>query len=282
MLFAPLGLLAAPNCLLPDLSYHSCVPHKPRKIRRSRGKQPKSKKLAKKLLVNGALARAKCVVTDKQVASGTADLPARAAAPIPRIFLLSPANASGIRARLILREDAGFPLALRLRAGGLTLGEAFSFISGLYFRGKLAYAQTFSQPPPDTPGVLVITACAGLLSPEMLLTRDVLCAISSAPVAASETRYRIPLERDARLLAERMGSRCEVVLLGSVATPKYVEPLLKIFGERLHFPAEFAGRGDMSRGGLMLRCARSGQQLTYVPVATAQRHGVRPPKLPPI
>jgi hypothetical protein len=228
------------------------------------------------------LPRSESVVADKQVASGIEDLPARPAAPTPRIFLLSPANASGIRAQLILREDAGFPLALRLRGGLLTLGEAFSFISGLYFRGKLAYAQTFSEPPPDIPGVLVITACGGLLSPEMLITRDVLCAISSAPVAASETRYRVPLERDARLLAERMGNRCEVVLLGSVATPKYVEPLQKIFGERLLFPAEFAGRGDMSRGGLMLRCARNGQQLTYVPVATAQRHGARPPKLPPI
>jgi hypothetical protein len=77
-----------------------------------------------------------------------------------------------------------------------------------------------------------------------------------------------------------MSAACKVVLLGSVATPKYVEPLLGIFGERLMFPAEFAGRGDMSRGGLMLRCARSGEQLTYVPVATAMRHGPRPPKLP--
>ncbi len=199
-----------------------------------------------------------------------------------RIFLLSPANASGIRAELILRQEASFPLALQLRDGLLTLGEAFSFISGLYFRGKLAYARAFAQPPPDAAGALVITACGGLLPPDTLLTRDALCAISSAPVAASESRYRIPLERDASQLAEQIGSRCEVVLLGSIATPKYIEPLLKIFGERLFFPAEFAGRGDMSRGGLMLRCARSGVQLTYVPVATAQRHGVRPPKLPPV
>jgi hypothetical protein len=203
-------------------------------------------------------------------------------APVPRIFLLSPANASGIRAQLILREGASFPLALRLRDGSLTLGEAFSFISGLYFRGKLAYAKAFAQAPPNTPGVLVITACGGLLSPEMPITRDALRAISSAPVSLSEERYRIPLERDARLIAAQVGSRCEVVLLGSIATPKYVEPLQKIFGERLLFPAEFAGRGDMSRGGLMLRCARSGQQLTYVPVATAKRHGARPPKLPPM
>lgn len=202
--------------------------------------------------------------------------------PSPRIFLLSPANATGIRAKLILREGASFPLALRLRDGRSTLGEAFSFISGLYFRGKLAYARAFALPPPHAPGALVITACGGLLSPEMPLTRDALREISSASVSLSDDRYRIPFERDARLLAERIGTSCDVVLLGSIATPKYIEPLLNIFGDRLLFPAGFAGRGDMSRGGLMLRCARSGEQLNYVPVATAQRHGARPPKLSPI
>src|SRR5438552_2421090 len=70
-----------------------------------------------------------------------------------------------------------------------------------------------------------------------------------------------------------------IVLLGSIATPKYVDPLLEIFGERLLFPAEFAGRGDMSRGGLMLRCVSAGVQLTYVPLASAARHGPKPPKL---
>jgi hypothetical protein len=79
-----------------------------------------------------------------------------------------------------------------------------------------------------------------------------------------------------------MGAHCEAVLLGSIATPKYVEPLLSVFGERLLFPAEFVGRGDMSRGGLMLRCQRAGTELTYIPVGNALRHGQRPPKLPRI
>ena len=70
------------------------------------------------------------------------------------------------------------------------------------------------------------------------------------------------------------------MLLGSVATSKYVEPLLGIFGERLMFPAEFVGRGDMSRGGLLLRSARDQVQLKYVPVAGAARNGARPAKLP--
>lgn len=197
-----------------------------------------------------------------------------------RIFLLSPANASGKRAKMLLREGATFELAQRLQGEGLTLGEAFAFISGLYFRGKLAYARAFATPPQDVPGTLVITACGGLVLPERMMAREDLCQISDAPVEAAEPRYRIPLERDARSLAAKVTADCEVVLLGSIATPKYVEPLLGIFGDRLKFPAEFAGRGDMSRGGLMLRCVRDGVELNYVSVTRGERHGARPAKLP--
>jgi hypothetical protein len=197
-----------------------------------------------------------------------------------RVFLLSPANAGGKRAQLLLRDGAMFGLARRLRNGGLPLGEAFSFISGLYFRGKLAYASAFAAPPDGAPGVLVITACGGLMSPDALITQSDLCEISAAPVDASEPRYRIPLERDARRLHNQLGDDCEVVLLGSVATAKYVEPLLGIFGDKLVFPTEFAGRGDMSRGGLMLRCVRKKVELNYVSIATGERHGPRPAKLP--
>jgi hypothetical protein len=202
------------------------------------------------------------------------------AAKVKRIFLLSPANAAGKRAQLLMREGATFDLARRLQNGGLALGEAFSFISGLYFRGKLAYANAFACAPDGLPGALVITACGGLLPPETPINREQLCLISAAPVEASEPRYRIPLERDARLIASHLSADCEVVLLGSIATPKYVEPLLAIFGERLVFPVEFAGRGDMSRGGLMLRCVRQGIELNYISIATGKRHGPKPAKLP--
>jgi hypothetical protein len=202
------------------------------------------------------------------------------AAKAKRIFLLSPANAAGKRAQLLMREGATFGLARRLQNGGLPLGEAFSFISGLYFRGKLAYANAFASAPDGLPGTLVITASGGLLPPETLVNREQLYLISSAPVEASEPRYRIPLERDARLIASNLSDDCEVVLLGSIATPKYVEPLLAIFGERLVFHVEFAGRGDMSRGGLMLRCVRQGVELNYVSIATGERHGPKPATLP--
>lgn len=197
-----------------------------------------------------------------------------------RIFLLSPANASGTRAKTLLRKGAAFELAQRLQTTGVPLGEAFAFISGLYFRGKLAYAKAFAAPPEGLPGVMVITACGGLFSPDRRVTREDLRKISAAPVKAREPRYRVPLQRDARRLAQHASENYEVVLLGSIATPKYVEPLLEIFGERLVFPAEFAGRGDMSRGGLMLRCVRDGIQLNYTSVLRGQRHGVRPAKLP--
>jgi hypothetical protein len=196
-----------------------------------------------------------------------------------RIFLLSPANAGGKRAQILLREAPQFHLAQRLREQGLALGEAFSFISGLYFRGKLAYASAFAVPLIGAPGVLVITACGGLMSPTTVMSHSELCAISAGPVEASEPLYRMPLERDARRLHAQITDNCEVVLLGSVATPKYVEPLLAIFGERLVFPSEFAGRGDMSRGGLLLRCVQQRMELSYVSLLTAERHGRRPAKL---
>lgn len=205
----------------------------------------------------------------------------------PRVFLLSPANCGGNRARIVLSDRATFELAGRLRGRqGAPIGEVFSFLSGLYFRGKLTYARAFAVPPdPQSAvcgsGVLVITPSAGLRSADTLVTREALLRFAAVDVDAADARYRRPLERSAATLAHDIGPDCDVVLLGSIASPKYVDILLKFFGERLLFPAEFVGRGDMSRGGLMLRCAAAGQELTYVPVAGAVRHGQRPPKLDP-
>ncbi len=98
------------------------------------------------------------------------------------------------------------------------------------------------------------------------------------PIEADESRYRFPLERDAGKIAERIGPKCEVVLLGSVATGKYVDVLLPIFGGRLVFPKEFVGHGDMARGGLLLQRAASGVELTYIPVSDPARLGLRPTK----
>jgi hypothetical protein len=196
---------------------------------------------------------------------------------VNRIFLLSPANLSGIRGKRILSKRARSETALRLKEEGLPLGELFAFVSGLYFRGKLAYARAFAQAPPDTPAVFVITTSHGLVPPETVITRSDVEQMTLVPVDPADGRYRDPLCRDIRTILASNQQECEIVLLGSIATPKYVEPLVELLGERLLFPSEFVGRGDMSRGGLMLRCVKSGKQLTYIPVATAVRHGVRPP-----
>jgi hypothetical protein len=128
----------------------------------------------------------------------------------------------------------------------------------------------------------VITPNEGLRSPDEPITVARLKRYARGDIDEKKRSYRQPLLRDARLIAEAAGENCEVVLLGSVASGKYVDVLVKVFGERLLFPISFVGRGDMSRGGLMLRCARSGVELDYVPVAGAVRHGPRPPKLPPL
>ena len=207
---------------------------------------------------------------------------------MPRVFLLSPANCSGRRAKILLSERASFDLATRLRGrDGATIGEAFAFISGLYFKGKLAYALEFARPPePGLPltasGALVITPNAGLRPAETAVTAEALQRFAGVDIASNDPRYRTPLLSSARTLHDEIGPDCDVVLLGSIASAKYVDILLDVFGERLLFPIDFVGRGDMSRGGLMLRCVRGGEELSYVPVQGAVRHGPRPPKLPPI
>jgi hypothetical protein len=185
--------------------------------------------------------------------------------PSHQIFLLSPANCAGKRAGFLLRKDGGSALAQRLRAGpGATIGEVFTFMSGLYFRGKLAYASAFTNPPDGSLGIQVIVPGLGLRSPDTLIDLEGLRAIARIPVDPRDRRYTRPLERDAARLAERLRASDAAVLLGSIATPKYLEPLKAVLGPRLRFPQEFIGRGDMSRGALMLRCAAERRELTYI------------------
>jgi len=198
-----------------------------------------------------------------------------------RIFLLSPANLGGVRAGYVMAENAESDLARRLRGEGRTLGEVFSFISGLYFRGKLEYARAFSSPPSGVCGCYVITAGGGLVPPETVVNLNRLREFAVNAIDPCNERYRAPLDRDCVSLSEILGNSYEIVLLGSIATPKYVEPLLQIFRERLVFPMDFVGRGDMSRGGLMLRSVEAGRELDYTPILTATRRGSRPPKLTP-
>ncbi|MBA2685937.1 MAG: hypothetical protein H0U66_15750 [Gemmatimonadaceae bacterium] len=198
-----------------------------------------------------------------------------------RIFLLSPAFCGGQRAKLLFNPNAAFPLAVRLRAGGVPIGELFAFLSGLYFRGKLAYARAFIKAPRGAPGLLVITPTRGLVDPDTLLTLDDMREFAEVNIATQSDRFIEPLARDARELAAASRT-APAILLGSIATDKYVGTLAAAFGDRLRFPEEFVGRGDMSRGGLLLRSVRESSELTYIPVSGATRHGARPPKLVPV
>jgi hypothetical protein len=199
-----------------------------------------------------------------------------------QVFVLSPARCDGRRAGAVLNPVAGFALAVRLRETGAPLGEVFSFLSGLYFRGKLTYADRFARPPRPAPSAFIITTDRGLVTPDVIVRPDDLRAFSEVDIGAGDPRYRAPLERDADALADTMGPDARIVLLGSIATGKYADTLLAVFGKRLVFPQEFVGRGDMSRGGLMLRAAREGRELEYVSVEGTIRRGKRPPKLEPI
>ena len=205
----------------------------------------------------------------------------------PRVFLLSPANCNDRRGAQLLSPKSQFDVAQRLNSSaGVPLGELFAFVSQLYFRGKLTYARHFAAPPElDNPivgtGVQVITTNAGLRSPDTRVTRSAIRQFAAEDIDPENRAYRRPLERSAKALRREIGD-CEVVLLGSIASPKYVDALLQVFGDQLVFPVDFVGRGDMSRGGLLLRQAAANVELSYVPVAGAVRHGKRPPKLAPL
>ncbi len=204
----------------------------------------------------------------------------------PKIFLLSPANTSGTRAKQFTSPRASFEAARMYRSTeGVPIAMAFAFMSSLYFRGKIAYALHFAEPSAAVGGygVYVITPGFGLVPPDWRLTRERMKVMSRTPVDAGKRSYRQPLERDALSLAGTLEDDAQVVLLGSVASGKYVDILWPIFQKHLRFPAAFAGLGDMSRGGLMLRAVRADRELEYTSL-DAPRH--RPPgasgKMPPL
>lgn len=186
------------------------------------------------------------------------------------IFLLSPANVSGARGLLLRKKEDTFELARRLSKGEAQLGEIFSFMSALYFRGKLAYARTFANPPAGFPGILIITPSHGLLRHDAVVTRSDIENMASVPIVHTNSAYREPLQRDAGALRRKLGSQTAIIFLGSIATPKYLDPLQRIFGEQLFLPQKFVSLGNMCRGGLLLRCSRVGSELDYIPANTVR------------
>ena len=194
-----------------------------------------------------------------------------------KVFLLSPAKVSGARAGLLLNPNAPFALARQFHRTGLTLADVFTFASGLYFRGKITYARHFAAQRRTL--VRVITTNAGLLEPDVLLTPETLRAFGTVDINAEDERYHGPLRRDAKALARKLNKKGVAVLLGSIATAKYRDVLLDSFGDRLVFPSDFIGRGDMSRGALLLRAAKADRELPYIPVIGAVFKGTRAPRI---
>jgi len=174
---------------------------------------------------------------------------------------------SGQRARQLMSPRAKFEAARLYQSDeGVPIGLAFAFMSALYFRGKIAYALQFAP----LENIFVITPGFGLVPPDWRITPERMKVLQRTEVDARKRNYRKPLEQTAREVADRIGDDAQVVLLGSVASGKYVDILWPIFGERLVFPSIFAGLGDMSRGGLLLRAARANRELDYSPL-TAPR-----------
>jgi hypothetical protein len=181
------------------------------------------------------------------------------------VFVLSPASVKGLRAKQLISERASFEAAQLYRSPeGVPIALAFTFMSQLYFRGKITYALTFAK----AEDIHVIAPGFGLVPPDWMITPDRMKVLQRTEVDARQKNYRKPLERDARELHERIEHDTQVVLLGSIASGKYVDILLPVFGQRLKFPEAFAGLGDMSRGGLLLRAARAQRELEYVSLDT--------------
>lgn len=170
--------------------------------------------------------------------TGTA-MPHASQSSAQRIFLLSPANASGIRGKKLLSGRTQFDLAQRLCARGASLGEIFSFMSALYFRGKLAYAERFANPPSGVPGIFVITSSRGLLTLEAIVTLEELRSLSSARIDHNNPNYRVPLSvmhvsyQSAPGTIRKSCSWGALIISKRVQSPKQpAQPLRVILGTR--------------------------------------------------
>ncbi|HEX4462700.1 MAG TPA: hypothetical protein VIA18_32210, partial [Polyangia bacterium] len=109
----------------------------------------------------------------------------------------------------------------------------------------------------------------GLVTVDTRFDKRALVDLGAVDIDAGDARYHRPLTRDAEALAKQLQAAqdASVVLLGSLASPKYLAVLTTIFGERLHYPRDFVGLGDMSRGSQLLKAARAGVELPYAPVS---------------
>lgn len=169
------------------------------------------------------------------------------------------------------RARADFELARRLRGDGAPLAEVFTFVSGLYFRGKVAYARRFAHSAEGKPSSFVMTAGGGLCGLDEIVTLGRLEGWQKVTVSERNPHFTAPLQRHVSELLDQQDAETRFVLLGSVASNKYVAPLREILGERLLFPERFAGLGDMARGALLLSAVEDERELAYAPVPSGPK-----------
>lgn len=186
------------------------------------------------------------------------------------IFLLSPANLNGKRGQMLFNSEARFELAKALRSSeGAPLGDVYSFVSGLYFRGKASYAAKFARSALP-PGAWVMTPGGGLCTLDERVTVARLEGWQRVQVSEHNPHFTAPLTRHVCGLADTASAGTRFVLLGSLASQKYVVPLVAALGPRLFYPTSFAGLGDMARGALLLRCTRESRELEYSTVVASR------------
>jgi hypothetical protein len=133
--------------------------------------------------------------------------------PTPRVFLLSPARTDGRRAQLLFNPNAAFDTAVRLRSpAGIELGRVFSFLSGLYFRGKLTYARAFAEEVGGVDPILVITPERGLLPPETRVTLKMLGGAAKDDDLKDEIKAALPMHERHLARAREVAAQLNMAL----------------------------------------------------------------------
>ena len=177
----------------------------------------------------------------------------------PRVFLLSPAHLGGERARILMRPEASFDLAARVREKrrcarrrDLRVSERALLPRQAHLRGRVrgGAASPRSRRPTSSPPTAGWPPCTSAS-----ITR------ARPRWAASTSTARRGLSQAARARRQEAGEadrrrRGGAARLGGV-DEVHRRARARCSSARLVCPVDFVGRGDMSRGSLMLQARRA-------------------------
>ena len=144
----------------------------------------------------------------------------------------------------------------------------------------MTYAERFGRPPPGLSGGLVISPVEGLRFLHEPVTLERLRGWADVPIDAANPRFTRPLVR-ARRRSRAGPRRAAPASCCWAAWPptNTSSPCPRSSATTCCSRRTSSAAGDMSRGALLLRAARAGQELAYAPVEGARRHGPRAPRL---